>query len=244
MGILNRIGIGSAEVDTILERETVEPGDQVPAHIEIEGGSDDQTIDEIELAVMTRYEVETDDGSSYRNVAINETDLTDGFTIEAGAERTMEAGSIEIPHTTPPTLGKTRVWVYTGLDIDWSVDPTDKDHLEVEPGPYYEALLEGIQQLGFTQHTVDNVHAPSFGPGKFAQEFEFKPERGGRYAGKLDEIEVFPVRTADGLDAVVEVDKRGSSLFGSDESHHRITIETTDSGQIERDLATLIDEQL
>jgi len=243
MGILNRIGVGSAEVDTILETETVQPGDSVPARIEIEGGSDEQEVDDIDLAIVTRYEVETDEGSSYSTETIRKTDLTDGFTIGAGEERTVDAGEIHVPERTPPTLGKTQVWVYTGLDIDWSVDPKDKDHLKVLPGPYVEALTETVENLGFYRNSVDNVKARSFGPGTFAQEFEYKP-RDGPYRGQLDEIEVFPVRNGDQLDVVIEVDKRGTSIFGTDETHHRITIDTTDHGRIEQQLTDLIDRQL
>ncbi|WP_136689406.1 sporulation protein [Halorhabdus amylolytica] len=243
MGLLNRIGVGSAEVDTILETETVQPGDSISAHIEIEGGSDDQEVDEIELAVMTRYEVETDEGSSYSTGKIMETTLAEEFTITAGEERTIDAGEIQIPESTPPTIGKTQAWIYTGLDIDWSVDPKDKDHLEVRPGPYLDGLVEAVENLGFSRSSVDNVKARSFGPGTFAQEFEYKP-RSGPYSGKLDEIELFPVRQGDALTVVVEVDERGESMFGSDESQHRITVDTTDPAAIEQQLRDLIDRQL
>ncbi len=243
MGLLNRIGIGSAEIDTILETETVQPGDSITARIEIEGGSDDQEVDEIDLAIMTRYEVETDEGSSYSTGKITETELTDGFTINAGEERTIDPGSIQIPESTPPTIGKTQVWVYTGLDINLSVDPKDKDYLEVLPGPYMEALLEAVENLGFRRSSADNVKSRSFGPGKFAQEFEYKPHS-GPYSSRLDEIELFPVRQGERLEVVVEVDKRGGSLFGTDESHHRITIDTTDTEHIKQQLTDLIDRQL
>ena len=240
---LSRIGIGSAEVDTILHSDTVQPGDTIEAHVEVEGGSADQEVDEIELAVMTRYEVETDEGTSYHNETLLETELTDGFTIEAGEEMTIDGGEIHVPESTPPTIGKTQVWVATGLDIDWSLDPTDEDHLEVQPGPYYSALVEAVESLGFARRSVDNVKASSFGPQTFAQELEYKPTS-GPYAGELDEIELFPSRQGDGLSVVVEVDKRGGSLFGSDESHHRVTVDSTDPDVVADQISTLIDEQL
>jgi sporulation-control protein len=244
MGFLSRIGIGSAEVDTVLETETVTPGNSVPAHVEIEGGSDEQTVEAIDLAVMTRYEIETDEGSTYRNVAIQETELTDGFTIEEGEQRTIDAGEIQIPETTPPTLGNTEVWIHTGLDIDWSIDPDDTDYLDVEPGPYVSAMMEAAEDLGFDLHTVENIDASRIGPHVFAQEFEYVPERGSRYSGDLDEIELVPIREGQRLDVIVEVDKSGFSIFGSDESHHRVTIETTDSIPIREQISDLIDEQL
>lgn len=244
MGILNRIGIGSAEVDTILETETVQPGDSIPAHIEITGGSDDQEVENIDLAVMTRYEVEGDEGSAYRNVAIRETELTNGFTIAAGEERTVDAGEIEIPEDTPVTVGRTKVWIDTGLDIDWSVDPSDEDHLEVRPGRYLTAVMDAVEALGFGLHEAENTEAGGFGASGFVQEFEYRPARGSRYASDLDEIELFPTRRGDSLELAIEVDKRGLGLLDMDESHHTITIRTTDVDEIRGRIASLIDEQL
>jgi len=244
MGFLNRIGIGAAEVDTILETETVTPGDSIPAHIEIEGGSDDQEVDDIDLAVMTRYEVERDDTTSYKNVAVHETELTNGFTIKEGESRTIDAGEISIPESVPPTIDKTQVWIQTGLDIDWSVDPTDQDYLTVEPGPYVSALIEAVESLGFRLSKAENTKGSTFGPHKFVQEFEYKPTHGSRYSNKLDEIELFPKRNGDSLDLIVEVDKKGSSIFGRDESHHKITITSTDPAEIKTHIRELIDEQL
>mgnify|MGYP006286220273 CR=1 FL=1 len=243
MGFLNKIGIGSAEVDTILDFDVVQPGADIPARIEIEGGTDDQEIEDIELAVMTRFEVETDEGTTYETEVITETELTNGFTIREGEQRTIDAGTIHIPESTPVTYGNTEVWIHTGLDIDWSVDPEDEDYLQVNPSPHLSALLQAVENLGFSRHSVKNTHAPRFGPHDFAQEFEFVPH-GGRYASELDEIEVFPSQQGGVLNVVVEVDKRGMSIFGSDESHHRITVDTTDVSAIEKQIASLIDQQL
>jgi sporulation-control protein len=240
---LSRIGIGSAEVDTILHSDTVQPGDTIDAHVEVEGGSADQEVENIDLAVMTRYEVELDDGKSYRNEVIRTVELTDGFTIGAGEQRTFDTRSIRIPEETPPTLGKTEVWIQTGLDIDWSVDPTDEDALHVRPGPYLSTLLDAVENLGFVQNAVDNVRAPRHGPNDFAQEFEYRPQT-GQYRRELDEIELFPIRKGDRLETVIEVDQRGASVFGSDESHHRTTVDSTDTEQVEHQIGTLIDGQL
>lgn len=42
----------------------------------------------------------------------------------------------------------------------------------------------------------------------------------------------------------VEVDKSGFSVLGSDESHHRMTITTTDPVRISDQISSLIDQQL
>jgi sporulation-control protein len=243
MGILSRVGIGSATVDTILERDTVQPGDSIDAHIEIEGGSDDQEVEELELAVATAYQVpDGDDDVSYRTAEISEMELTDGFTIEAGEERTMDVPPIEIPVTTPATIDQTQVWIQTGLEIDWSVDPTDEDHLQVEPGPYLDALLEAIEDLGFRFEMADNVRS-SFGPHEFAQFFEYEDYGGTPWNG-LDDIEFFVSPAADHLDVQVDVEASGLSLFGSDEQRAQFTVTSTDPETVEATVRSVIDENL
>jgi sporulation-control protein len=243
MGLLSRVGIGSATVDTILERDTVRPGESVEAHIEIEGGSDDQDVEELELAVATAYQVpDGDDDVSYRTAEISEMELTDGFTIEAGEERTMDVPPIEIPVTTPATIDRTRVWIRTGLEIDWSVDPTDEDRLNVEPGPYLAALLEAIEDLGFRFEMADNVRS-SFGPHEFAQFFEYE-EYGGTEWDGLDDIEFFAAPAEDHLSVQVDVEASGFSLFGGDEQRATFTVRSTDPSEVQSTVRSVIDENL
>lgn len=242
MGLLNRVGIGSATVDTILETDTVQPGGSVGAHVEIEGGSDDQEVDELELAVATEYRSESDEGPDYVTTEIAEMELTEGFTIEAGEERTMEVPPIDIPIETPPTLGRTSVWIQTGLEIDWSVDPSDRDELRVEPDAYLAALLEAVEGLGFVRDGVDNVRS-RFGPGEFAQAFEYE-DRGRTPFSNLDDIEFQTARYPDRLEVALVVEAQRSGLLESDESRTTLTVDSTDVDAIQADLRTLVDQNL
>lgn len=243
MGLLSRVGIGSATVDTILETDTVRPGDTIDAHIEIEGGSEDQEVDELELAVVTSYQVPSgEDDVTYSTAEISEMELTEGFTVHEGEERTMEVPPIEIPVTTPATIDRTRVWVETGLEIDWSVDPTDEDELHVEPGPSLAALLEAIENLGFTLEVADNVQS-SFGPHEFAQFFEYEDYGGTPWSG-LDDLEFQVVPAADHLSVRMTVEASGMSLLGSDESHVEFTVSSTDPAEVETTLRSVVDENL
>lgn len=242
MGLLTRFGVGSATVDTVLETQTVRPGDRVAARIEIEGGDDDQDVDAVELAVLTRYRLAPDADGSYRNVAIAETELTDGFAIEAGEQRTIDVGAVEIPEATPPTLGTARVWVATGLDVDWSLDPTDEDRLEVEPGPHVAALLEAAERLDLRLHEADVVESRGIAPRGFAQQLSYRPEPEGRYAGAFESVELYPIPAEDGLELLVEVDRPGLTPLGTDETHYRTSVDATDPEAVAAELAALIDE--
>lgn len=46
-----------------------------------------------------------------------------------------------LPVHTPPTIGKTKVWIQTGLDVPNAVDPKDRDYINVEPHRYMNTVF-------------------------------------------------------------------------------------------------------
>lgn len=243
MGLLSRVGIGSATVDTILETDRVQPGDAIDAHVAIEGGSEQQAVDDLEIGVATAYQVPTDDDDfTYETAEISETELTDGFTIEPDEERTLDIPPIEIPVTTPPTMDQTSVWIQTGLDIDWSVDPTDEDHLAVDPGPYTDALLTAIENLGLSMEMADNVKS-SFGPGEFAQFFEYE-NYGNAPWSNLDDIEFFVAPHGDHLTVEVDVESRNTSLFERSEQRTKFRVDSSAPDTVESTVRSAIEENV
>jgi sporulation-control protein len=243
MGFLSRVGIGSATVDTILETDTVQPGDTIDAHVEIEGGSDEQEVDELELAVATAYQVPSDsDEPTYDTAEISEMELTSGFTIEPGVDRTLDVPPIEVPHTTPATISQTEVWVQTGLEIDWSVDPTDEDQLTVEPGPYLATLLEAIENLGLQLEFADTSQS-AFGPHEFAQFFEYE-DYGGTEWGNLDDIEFYVAPAEDHLTVQGSVESASTGLFEGDEQRTEFTVSSTDVSKVESAVRSVINENV
>jgi sporulation-control protein len=243
MSLLSRIGIGAATVDFVPRHTTVQPGGYLDAHIEVRGGSAQQHVDEIEVAVMTQYLVEGDE-EHWRHHALRQTELTGGFTIEPEAEETFEAPPLEIPHETPVTIGSAEVWIQTGLDIDWSRDPQDRDHLDVEPTPPLQALFDAVEGLGFRLQSAGNKKAHRGAPTyPLIQEFEYRPA-GGPYADELDELELYPYHEGDLLRVGFQVDRSGIGIFGSDESYNDLTLDTDDSAEAEQQLRAAIDSYL
>ncbi|MFC4356900.1 sporulation protein [Halobium salinum] len=238
--VLASIGIGNATVDTVLPTDSVVPGETVDAEVHVVGGNADQTVDAVRFEVETR--VRTEDG--YDDVDVGRLTLTDGFTVEAGAEKTIPA-TVEIPFHTPVTLGNVDVWVETELDIARAVDPEDRDSLDVRPTPRMRALFDAMERLGFRLHTAD-CEADPYGRyvsgRRFVQEFEYRPD-GGAFAGRLDEVELVLDPGPDALTAYAEVDRRGgllSELADADESRTELTVTTTDVDRLVDDVeATL-----
>lgn len=225
--LLQSIGIGSAKVDTVLFDRTYTPGGAIEGEVRICGGSSAQDIETIDLAIMTDYEIEVDDHKVTRSVEVSRMHLTDRFTVQAGQELVMPL-RIPVPLNTPASLGKSRVWVQTGLDIKSAVDPQDRDLLDVAPHPLVAAFLSSAERLGFRLHQVDSEKAGYRNAGTglpFVQEFEFKPVS-GEFRGRLDELEaVFSVSEA-GVNVMLQVDRRVRGLasflsesMGMDESY-------------------------
>jgi sporulation-control protein len=239
---LSSVGIGSAEVDTILPTDTVAPGQSLDATVEVEGGSSEQDVEQISFALVTKYQTE----EGYSSGTIDRFALAEDFTISPEESRT-ESVTVDVPYRTPLTMGRTEVWVKTGLDIDWAIDPKDKDYLEVRPDDRLQALIDAVEELGFSFHTADVMSSThgAFTARSFVQELEFKP-RSGPFSGRLDEIEIVPMPSADGIEVVVEVDKRGG-LFEEmgdwDESKTSLQFDHADADRLTDELHTAIDRR-
>lgn len=218
MSFVNRmlasVGIGAAMVDTILDKDTYSPGEDITGKIKIEGGKVDQTIDHITLYVMTEYYREVDDKKVRETAAIENKTVTSTLVVKAGSSQEIPF-SLKLPFDAPFTLGHTPVWIKTGLDIQMAVDPTDKDQIRVEPDAETSAIFEAIEQLGFRLRKAYCGTAPRYMRRRlpFLQEFEYVPASGA-YAGKLDELEVILVPQTDSVDLFLEIDKKGKGLFG------------------------------
>ena len=241
--ILASVGIGNASVDTALPSSTVRPGETIDAEIRIVGGDAEQDVSSIDLDVETR--VVTEEG--YDDVDVDRVRLSEGFTIEPDQETTRQA-EITIPKTTPLTVGGTDVWIETELGIDLAVDPEDTDYLDVKPTPQQQAVFDALDSLSLSlrKSECEYDYHNRYTDERFVQEFEFRPS-GGPFAGDLDELEVIFAPDGDGLTLFVEVDRRGgllSEALDADERKTSITVDSTDSQQIARDIEAAVQQHI
>ena len=236
--VLTSLGIGAATVDTVLPT-TLTAGETVDARVDVIGGNDTQDVDAIYFALATRYE--TDD--SHGTAKIDTFRIADSFTIEPDEERSFSV-EIDVPYHTPVTMGTTSVWLDTGLDIDWAVDPDDRDDLEIEPDPLRQALFDALESLGFRLHSAKCEATESlFADHRFVQELEFVP-RSGPFAGELDELEIVTLPEDDGFELLLEVDRRGGLLaeqFDLDEQSDRLSLLPGKADDLEQRLRTAIE---
>lgn len=246
--VLASVGIGAAKVDTKLEKEVVAPGEELRGVVEIQGGNTEQKIADIFLSVNTTYVKEVDDKKFTVTGLVERFRLTESFLLLAN-ERKVIPFSFQMPADTPLTIGRTKVWVATGVDIKNAVDPTDKDYLQVVPNKLIDSVLQAVNGLGFRLREADCEQVPLRLQRRlpFVQEFEFVPVS-GPFRGRLDELEItfFP-RSSNETEILMQVDRKArglSSLFSEalnmDESNLRFTVNHGDIPYMQQKIQSII----
>lgn len=242
--MLSKVGIGAAKIDAQIEQEELKPGETVTGVLVITGGKTEQEINKIDLALFCNYTVEVekeeedDDGNvttstdtQIRTHTLLKQAVEESFIIQPGEVREI-AFSMELPGSAPLSIGKTKTWLATNLDIDCALDKQDKDYITVTATPVQQALFDAMTGLGFTLREADCEGSTKLKTEglPFVQEFEYVPDSGS-FAGRLDEVELVTLVRDDGLKVLMQVDRKArgiSGLFaeamGRDESNLSFTI--------------------
>ncbi|KKB71587.1 MULTISPECIES: sporulation protein [Bacillus] len=206
-------GIGAAKVNTILEKNEYLPGEKVNGSVLVKGGNTEQHIRYIELLLETEYAIVKDDKKEWKTVTMESRRVTESFTISPGKERRFPFSFI-MPLDAPMTMKGTRVFLLTDLDIQGGIDKSDEDPIAVKPHPWIKSVLEAMGDLGFRLQEADCEHAPYFNRRMpFVQEFEFVPVS-QNYRRLFDELELVFLLEDNGLDVIIEVDRRARGLRG------------------------------
>ncbi|WP_421617648.1 sporulation protein [Brevibacillus sp. TJ4] len=210
--MLASVGIGSAQVDARMEEDSFVPGDLVKGEVHITGGDVAQDIDEIYMYVITHYEREHQDKKVKEECTLLKYRLSERISL-APKEHVVLPFSFTLPYETPLTMGRQPVYLRTGLDIKNALDPGDSDFIEVRPHPLMSKVLDAIQSIGFQLYKVDCEHNRRLGRVyPFVQEFEFRPV--GPLRSRIEELEAIFFLGADGLEILLEVDKRARGFLG------------------------------
>ncbi|WP_445491147.1 sporulation protein [Niallia sp. 03133] len=247
---LASVGIGAAKVDTILHQARISPGEMVSGEIVINGGNVEQTIDKIYLRIFSTYEKESDE-KKYTDISLIDSFLAaENLTIGVKEQKKIPF-SFCLTKYTPLTLGKTKVWISTGLDIKNAVDPSDKDYLEIKANDLLSSLFTSLSELGFQLKHVEckkgSYHTRNHLP--FLQELEYMPVSGPFYR-RLDEIEIMLLAVEEKqLDLLIQIDKKARGLsglfaeaFDMDEQFVLLTIMEEDKSILKQKLSAIIEQ--
>lgn len=220
---LASFGIGSAKVDSVLQQEVLYPGQKVNVVIHVYGGASQQDIDNIDLKLYCRYIKEVPatqerherNSSNMRRVPQNyvlaQWSLPYTFTIQPGETRDFEV-ELDVPWNTPITIGDSKVWLETGLDISMAKDPSDTDILTVRPDPVLDGIFTAFEEQGLRIRQVECEAVKGFEL-PFVQEFEFVPTT-GPYHGRWRELEVVAYRSHDEWQLWFEIDRHREGAKG------------------------------
>ena len=233
---LSRLGIGGASVDTRLPEGEVSPGQAVDLTIEIEGGRADQPIDELYLDLRTRI------GDEERVVA--EFVTAESTTVPAGESQTIST-ALTIPPWTPITREDCQVWLKTGLDVSWAVEPSDEDDLDITPGRYVVSLFAAVEALEF-EYEGSEIRDPAWlDDWPFVQAFRFTPTT-EPYRSDVDSLTVVAQPREADLKTVLEIDRREAAEEFTDVEYDEQEIvhifQMADAGRIRRQLEELLEQ--
>lgn len=226
--ILASVGIGGAKVDTKISNPNLSPGGLLRGTVNLQGGSVDQAIERIDIALETYAKQEVGDGETQQNVVIGAETVAPALQIKAG--QTMEIPfEVRIPLDTPLNriYGQempVTIFLRTHVHLANAVDSGDKDPVWVSPLPAQQFVLDAMRRLGFRLHKVDVEYGQIQGARlPFFQEIEFLP--GSDYFGRLGEVEVTFVNRPYDMDVIFEVDRRARgfrSLLGGHDDQIRV----------------------
>jgi sporulation-control protein len=212
--LMSSLGLQGIQVDTRLHTTAPQAGQAIQGEVIFKGAASNKIINGIYLKLMTTAEVESDDAEYNSALSIAEWHISGAFELQAHQSHAFPF-SIQLPFETPVTdvpcrVNKTRVWLHTHLDVDWGLDATDKDYLQILPTPAMQVFIQAMQQCGFQLMTVDVEQGQLRGNGFHSsigcyQELEFKPTQ---LFNSINEVEVSFVAEQHQTHVLLEVDRK------------------------------------
>lgn len=231
------LGIGAAKVDTVLNTNAVMQGESIHGTVHIYGGDVAQQVDAINLKLCTEVKVETEDSTSYQSVMIGQLQAVQPFMIEVGEHKQVPF-NIKLADEAPITAlnaykNQSHVWIETTLDIDFALDPKDRDYVEVHPLAVVAKVIAAIQSAGFEMVKADVekgfLRGQNFSSTSgFYQEIEFR----NRGFMNRKEIELSFVLEGNAVHCLAEVDRalgRGDQYTSFTLSRHASDMEVSNA---------------
>ncbi len=232
-------GIGGPEVDTVLANPNTRPGLSLQGQVNVKGGDHEVGIEYIELALVTKVEVETDDGEYDSTVAFHRLRVTGAFRLAAGQPVSVPF-EFPVPWETPITdvfgqhLHGMTMGLRTELEVARALDKGDLDAVNVHPLPVQERILDGFGRLGFRFKGADLERGKLRGVHQtlpFYQEIEFYPAP--QYAQGVNEVEVTFVANPQTVDVILEFDKRGGVFTEGQDTVSRFQASHHDADRVD-----------
>lgn len=224
---LASIGIGSAQLETRLEKQRYRQGDLVLGEITVRGGDVEQEIDAIYMHIVTP-DLSGGEGYLFATYQL-------ATSLEIGPDHGTKVIPFEfyLPHDIPVTLDNYPIYIKVGFDSDHAGDLHEEDQIEVLPHLLVEQVLAAMDNIGFQLVAVEYKEGEFFAELPFAQQFEF--EATGELAEALNKVGFFFRPDEEGsLEVLMKMEDHAG-----EEKEGQLTVK---ADEIEEDLSSL--EQL
>lgn len=166
---LASIGIGSAKVETKLEKQRYRQGDLVRGKITVSADEAEQKIDAIYVHIVTPNVKEKESGCLYTTYQI-------ATSLEVGPNQPAKVIPFEfhLSNDMPVTLDDYSIYLKVGFESDQTEELQEDDQIEVLPHPLAEQLFTAMDNVGCQLVGVEYVTEGYFPDLPFAQRFEFQ----------------------------------------------------------------------
>ncbi len=233
--MLSAFGVGGPSVDTVLTNPNTRPGLTLDGQVNLVGGDAPADIEQITVGLVTRVEVESGDSEYAGVMEFHRMAVSGPFQLAAKQQLSIPF-QLPVPWETPITdvygqrLHGMTMGLRTELAVARAVDKSDLDQVAVHPLPVHERILEAFQALGFRFKNADLERGHLYGVQQtlpFYQEIEFFAAP--QYAQTVNEVELTFVTNQQGVEVILECDKRGGFLTAGHDVIGRYSVSHADA---------------
>ncbi|GAA4902953.1 sporulation protein [Streptomonospora salina] len=237
--LLSVFGVGGPSIDTVLANPYTYPGAALDGRIELTGGDVDAHIDGIAVALAASVEFDTEEDEETSTAEFARILLTGPFDLPAGERRSIPF-RYPVPWQAPITdagggpLPDAGLGLRTEVVIDRAPDKGDLDPVHVCALPSQERILEAFSRLGFRLKHTDVEAGRLVGTRQefpVFQEIEFGAA--APYEHEISEVEVSFVADTQGMDVIVEFDKRGGLFTEGGDLYGRFYVDHSDADRVD-----------
>ncbi|HEU4349389.1 MAG TPA: sporulation protein, partial [Actinoplanes sp.] len=213
--MMRAMGVGGPSVETVLANPNCRPGGYLEGTVQVVGGDHATDIEYLAIGLITRVEVESGDSEYRTDQEFHRQRLTGSFRLDPGARHEVPF-RFDVPWETPITevygqhLHGMTMGLTTELEVARAVDKSDLDAVAVHPLPAQERILDALLRLGFRFSRADVERGRVHGVQQqlpFYQEIEMYSAP--QYASKINEVEITFVTNPQGVELILEFDKKG-----------------------------------
>ncbi|WLR52067.1 sporulation protein [Bacillus tianshenii] len=218
---------GTMKVDTVLNRETVVPGEELSGEVHLKSVSSLKKVDIIVLSIMQQFMVRED---RFDNLPLKTIEIQ--LTEEQKQEKQVQIPfSFELPAHTPHTSKRYKCWLQTDVNVPNKVDPRDMDGLHVTQHPYVQTVDRVFTEVLQFQNTQRNevIYYIHLDNNKYDKTWLYGPTP-SHIQNQVERHPLYPLLSKRDVPFVQEFEYRPSPHFAEKYKEVELVYDFTDDG--------------